>query len=131
MTQRYGIDTSVLVWLITGAPPDAYLHCVNRLSALVAGGAEIFASKKDVGEAFVAVRHHYSVAAVYARTELSEALRSGLVAPMNGRAVIEALEASSGPGLFDRLNADDYTRRGLAILTLDRMMAGLSDFRPL
>ena len=42
MTRRYGIDTSVLVRLITGAPPDAFAHCVNRLRALVAGGSEIF-----------------------------------------------------------------------------------------
>ena len=97
MTQRYGIDTSVLVWLITGAPPDAYLYCVNRLSALVAGGAEIFASKQDVGEAFVAVRHHYGVATVDARTELSKALRSGLVVPMNGRAVIEPWKHPAAP----------------------------------
>ena len=131
MTQRYGIDTSVLVRLITGAPPDAYAHCVNRLSALVVGGAEIFASNQVIGEAFVAVRHHYVVAAVDARSELSQALRSGLVAPWTGRAAFEALEASGGPGLFDRLIADDYTRRGLAILTLDRKMAGLPDVRPL
>ena len=104
---------------------------MNRLSALVAGGAEIFASNQVIGETFVAVRHHYGVAAVDARSELSKALRSGLVAPMNGRAIIEALEASGGPGLFDRLIADDYTRHGLAILTLDRKMAGLPDVRPL
>lgn len=131
MTRRYGIDTSVLVRLITGAPPDAYTHCVNRLSALVAGGAEIFASNQVIGEAFVAVRHHYGVAAVDARTELSKALRSGLATPLNGRAVFEALEASGAPGLFDRLIADDYTRRGLTVLTLDRKMAGLPDARPL
>ena len=69
MTRRYGIDTSVLVRLITGAPPDLYAHCVNRLSALVAGGAEIFASNQVVGEAFVEVRHHYGGAAVAARAE--------------------------------------------------------------
>lgn len=84
-----------------------------------------------VGEAFVAVQHHYGVAAVDARSELSKALRSGLVAPMNGRAVIVALEASSGPGLFDRLIADDYTRRGLEVLTLDRRMASLPGVRKL
>ena len=50
---------------------------------------------------------------------------------MDGLAVIEAVESSSGPGLFDRLIADDYTRRDLAILTLDRKMAGLPDVRPL
>ena len=131
MTRRYGIDTSVLVRLITGAPPDAFAHCVNRLRTLVAGGAEIFASNQVIGEAFVAVRHHYAVAAVDARSELSKALRSGLVAPLNGRAVFEALEATGGPGFFDRLITDDYTRRGMTILTLDRKMAGLPGVRPI
>ena len=131
MTRRYGIDTSVLVRLITGAPPDAYAHCVKRLSALVVSGAEIFASNQVIGEAFVAVRHHYGVAAVDARSELSKALRSGLVAPMNGRSVIVALEASGGPGLFDRLIADDYSQVGLEVLTLDRGMASLTGVRQL
>ncbi len=131
MTRRYAIDTSVLVRLITGTPPDAYAHCVKRLSALVVSGAEIFASNQVVGEAFVAVQHHYGVPALDARSELSKALRSGLVAPMNGRAVVVALEASSGPGLFDRLIADDYTRRGLEVLTLDRRMTSLPGVRKL
>lgn len=56
-------------------------------------------------------------------------LRSGLLSPLNGRAVFEALEASGSPGLFDRLIADDYTRAGLEVLTLDRRMATLADVR--
>ena len=127
MIRRYGIDTSVLVRLVTGTPPDAYSRCVERLHALIGSGAEIFASNQVIGEAFVAVQHHYGVSAVDARAELSKALRSGLVAPMNGRAVIEALEAAGGPGLFDRLIADDYARADLHVLTLDRKMAGLPD----
>ena len=127
MTRRYGIDTSVLVRVVTGTPPDAYSRCVERLHALVGSGAEIFASNQVIGEAFVAVQHHYGVSAVDARAELSKALRSGLVAPLNGRAVIEALEAAGGPGLFDRLIADDYARADLHVLTLDRKMAGLPD----
>ena len=127
MIRRYGIDTSVLVRLVTGTPPDAYSRCVERLHALIGSGAEIFASNQVIGEAFVAVQHHYGVSAVDARAELSKALRSGLVAPMNGRAVIEALEAVGGPGLFDRLIADDYARVDLHVLTLDRKMAGLPD----
>lgn len=127
MTRRYGIDTSVLVRLVTGTPPDAYSRCVERLHALVGSGAEIFASNQVIGEAFVAVQHHYGVSAVDARAELSKALRSGLVAPLNGRAAIEALEAAGGPGLFDRLIADDYARADLHVLTLDRKMAGLPD----
>ena len=127
MTRRYGIDTSVLVRLVTGTPPDAYSRCVERLHAMVGSGAEIFASNQVIGEAFVAVQHHYGVSAVDARAELSKALRSGLVAPLNGRTVIEALEAAGGPGLFNRLIADDYARADLHVLTLDQKMAGLPD----
>ena len=125
MTPRYGIDTSVLVRLLTGTPPDAYSRCVERLLALVGSGAEVFASNQVIGETFVAVQHHYGVSAADARSELSKALRSGLVAPLNGRTVIEALEATGGPGLFDRLIADDCARADLHVLTLDRKMASL------
>lgn len=125
MTRRYGIDTSVLVRLVTGTPPDAYSRCVERLHALVGSGAEIFASNQVIGEAFVAVQHHYGISAADARSELLKTLRSGLVAPMNGRAVIAALEASGGPGLFDRLIADEYSRAGMEVLTLDRKMTAL------
>ncbi len=131
MDLRYGIDTSVLVRLITGEPPDAFEHCVERLNALVVSGAEIFASNQVIGEAYVAVQHHYDVSETEARSELSRALTSGLVAPLNGRAVIEALEASGGPGLFDRLIADDYSRADLRVLTLDRRMATLPNIRQL
>ena len=76
-----------------------------------------------------------STTTAYLQSDASAAilgvLRSGLVAPMNGRAVIAALEASIGPGLFDRLIADDYHRAGLEVLTLDRQMAGLPHARRL
>ena len=131
MTRRYGIDTSVLVRLLTGLPPDAYSRCVERLRALVVGGAEIFASNQVIGETFVAVQHHYGVSAADTRAELSKALRSGLVAPLNGQAIFTALEASGGPGLFDRLIIDEYARAGLEVLTLDRKMAALPAARRL
>ena len=121
----------MLVRLITGEPSDAFAHCVERLNALVVSGAEIFASNQVIGEAYVAVQHHYHVSETDARSELSRALTSGLVSPLNGRAVIEALETSGGPGLFDRLIADDYSCADLQVLTLDRRMATLPDVRQL
>ena len=132
MTSRYGIDTSVLVRLITGRPADAFADCVERLRTLVESeGAEIFASNQVVGEAYVAVQHHYGISGPDARAALLGSLQSGLVSLLNGRTVLAALEASGGPGLFDRLIADDYHRAGLETLTLDRKMAGLPGARAL
>lgn len=127
MTRRFGIDTSVLVRLLTGEPREDFLDCVAGLIALVEHeGSELFASNQVIGEAYVAVQHHYGVSKREARAGLIEVLRSGLVSPLNGRAVFEALEADGGPGLFDRLIADDCSRAGLEVLTLDRRMADLA-----
>ena len=132
MTKRFGIDTSVLVRLLTGDPEAGFARCVGALTALVEeGGAEILASNQVIGEAYVAVRHHYGVSKPDARTGLLDVLRSGLVAPLNGGAVLAAVEASEGAGLLDRLIADDYARAGLEVLTMDRKMAALDGARRL
>ena len=132
MTPRYGIDTSVLVRLLTGEPPEDFERCVDRLRGLIEDdGAEVFASNQVIGEAYIAVQHHYRVSKADARAGLKDVLRSGLVSPLNGRAVIDALEAAAGPGLFDRLIADEYSRSGVEVLTLDRKMASLPGVRGL
>ncbi len=129
---RYGIDTSVLVRLLTGEPPEDFEHCVSRLRALIENnGAEVFASNQVIGEAYIAVQHHYGVSKTDARAGLTDVLRSGLAAPLNGRAVFEALEAVDGPGLFDRLITDEYSRAGVEVLTLGRKMASLPGVRGL
>ena len=132
MALQYGVDTSVLVRLVAREPQGDFEHCVRRLVALMEErGCEIFASNQAIGEAYAALMHYYGVISADARTGLRDALTSGLVAPLNGPAVIEALSASGGPGLFDRLIADDYSRAGLETLTLDRKMATLSNVRRL
>lgn len=127
MTQPYGIDTSVLVRLVTAEPERDFQHCVDELRVLIEErGAEIFASNQVVGEAYIVLQHHYGISPADARSSLEDVLTSGMVAPLNGRSVIMALEASGGPGVFDRLIADGYSHSGLETLTLDRQMAQLS-----
>ena len=110
MIRRYGIDTSVLVRLLTRDPEKDFAYCVSKLRDLIdEPSSEIFVSNQVVGEAYVDVQHHYGVSKADARVPLLDALRSGLVSPLNGRSVIDALEACGGPGLFGRLIADDYS----------------------
>ena len=132
MTARFGIDTSILVRLVSGDPEDSFEQCVRKLTALIErDDAEIFASNQVIGEAYVALQHHYGVTKPEARAALLSVLKSGMVAPLNGAGVVEALEAESGCGLLDRLIADDYRRAGLITFTLDRKMAALRDVRRL
>ncbi len=126
MTQRFGIDTSVLVRLLTGEPEADYALCVSKLRALIEDeDAELFASNQVIGEAYIAVQHHYGVSKDEARDGLLNVLRSGLVAPLNGGSALAAIDARQGAGLPDRLITDDYARVGLPVLTLDRKMSAL------
>ena len=132
MTPRFGIDTSVLVRLAVGEPESDFRHAVEALQSMVENeGREIFASNQVIGEAYVTIQHHYGVSDTDTRAALVNVLTSGLVAPLNGQAVIQALQSPESPGLFDRLIADDYSRGGLETLTLDRRMANLPNVRRL
>ena len=126
MTPRYGIDTSILVRLLTGRPEDTYLACRSALQRLIEDrGVRIFASNMVIGEAYVAVQHHYGVTKEDARDGLLKVLQSGLVSPLHGRSVLTAVTSRSGAGLLDRLIADDYQRAELVTFTLDRRMSRL------
>lgn len=130
MPASYGIDTSILMRLVTGDPEDGFERCVRALAKLVERtDVQIHASNQVIGEAYVAVQHHYGVSKADARAGLVSVLKSGIVMPLNGATVFAALEAMSGCGLLDRLIADDYRRAGLVTLTLDRKMAALPDAR--
>ena len=132
MTARFGIDTSILVRLATGDPEEGFERCVRALTALIErDDAEVFASTQVIGEAYVALQHHYGVSKPDARAALASVLKSGLVSPLNGAAVFPALETHTGCGLLDRLIADDYRRAELITLTLDRKMAALPQARRL
>ena len=132
MTQRYGIDTSALMRLLTGSPPEEYERCRQQLTKMVEQeDAEIFASNQVIGEAYIALQHHYGVPKDSARSALTTVLTSGLVSPLNGHAVLAALAELGGPGLLDRLIAEDYSRSVSQTLTLDRRMATLPTVRRL
>ena len=125
-----GIDTSVLARLLTGLPPEQYELCDRELTRLVEEeGAAVLASNQVIGETFITVQHHYGLTGSQARAGLLRIFTSGIVAPLNSRAVLDALAASTGPGLFDRLIANDYSRAGVETLTLDVGMASLPGVR--
>ncbi|HTQ99776.1 MAG TPA: PIN domain-containing protein [Candidatus Acidoferrum sp.] len=126
MTPSYGIDTSVLVRLVTGDPAAGFQRTVAKLSHLVEQqGASIYASNQVIGETYIALQHHYGIDKADARAGLLDVLRSGLVSAMNGASALAALQAKTGCGLLDRLIHDDYSQHDFTTLTLDRKMGRL------
>ena len=125
MTGRFGIDTSVLLRLVTGEPERDLERCLTGLAAVVEAGGEIVVSNQVLGEAYIVLQQYYGTSKPAARSALLEVLRRGLVAPLNGQSVFDVLDASGGPGLVDRLIVDGYSNDDAETLTLDRRMAGL------
>lgn len=129
--QLIGIDTSILVRLVTGLPAVAHSDCVERLRSLIDEGAEIFASNQVIGETYIVLQHHYGATKKHARKEIHNTLTSGLVSPLSGQDSLDALTADGGAGLLDRLITIDYAQAGLDTVTLDRKMASLPETRQL
>lgn len=126
MPRRCGIDTSILVRLATGEPAHEFDRVVAALTHLVeVDHVALFASHMVIGEAYVALQHHYAVSKPEAKAALRSVLTSGLVAPSGGDAVLEALASHRGCGLLDRLIVLQYGTDELSTLTLDRKMAAL------
>jgi hypothetical protein len=127
MNHRYGIDTSVFVRLLTGDPDSDYRKTLRAFEKRLEAEpqAEFFVSNQVIGEAYIALQHHYAVPKDDAKSALYDVLTSGLCAPLNGASVLTALKTETGCGLLDRLIADDYATRGIKALTNDRKMAAL------
>ena len=128
MSRRFGIDTSIFVRLLTGDPADQYARTVGDLERLIEAepDSEIFVSNQVIGDAYIVLQHHYGVSKIHAREAIGVLFESGLVAPLNGRSVLEMLASSGGCGLLDRLIANDYNQRSVSVATPDRRMARLS-----
>lgn len=126
MTRRFGIDTSLLVRLATGEPEAEFARIVRLLTRWVeVEHHSLVAAPMVIGEAYIALQHHYGVSKAEARRALRSVLTSGLVAPSGGQPVLDALAAVRGAGLMDRLIALQYEAEGVETLTLDRKMAAL------
>jgi hypothetical protein len=128
MPQRCGIDTSILVQLATGEPAQDFDRVVAALTHLVeVDHLALFTSHMVIGEAYVALQHHYAVSKPDAKAALRSVLTSGLVAPWGGDPVLDVLATNRGCGLLDRLIALQYSVDDLTTVTLDRKMAALPE----
>lgn len=128
MSHRYEIDTSVFVRLLSGDPEAEYEKTVARFEKRLEAEprAEFFVSNQVIGEAYIALQHHYGITKDTAKTAILSVLTSGLCSPLNGASVISTLQSDHDCELLDRLIADDYDCRGLKVLTNDRKMGRLS-----
>ena len=119
-----GLDTSVVLRLLTGQPSDQATVARDRLQLAVAAGEEVLVTDLVLGEVYFALQHHYGVAKEPARTAIAAMLRSGAVVPDPADAGL-AFEATKGAGILDRLMHARHRAAQATTLTFDRKTAAL------
>lgn len=122
-----GLDTSVVLRLLVGTPPDA----AEVARAFVAAAASpVFVSDLVVSETYYALKHHYAIPHAEAVHALSAFIADVRVQCSGvAKSVLAALSsrtaAKSAPGLLDHLIHADYARDGFRLVTFDRQLSRL------
>lgn len=111
---KAGLDTSVVVRLLTGEPEDLALEAMRHVAERFGAGDRLLVSDLVLTETYYALQHHYGVP----KTEVLATLRAFLATPeveTTGEAA-EVLETpgleSAKPGFIDRVVYRDYRRSG-------------------
>ncbi len=122
-TALFGLDTSVVLRVLTGEPPAQAAVAFDLLSDLRARGDRVTVADVVVAEAYFALHWHYGVPKAEAVEALREFLESGMVAPESGGCAVETLKGMRGvghkPGFVDRLIHAQYGRHGARLLSFE------------
>ncbi len=126
-----GIDTSVVMRLLTGQPTPQAAVATEYLAKIECAGAAVFVSNLVVSEAYFACNYHY-------RMPKGEVLR-GLLALLSQPtfvvhpALLDLLAAedlaTAKPGFLDRLIHAEYTGADLPLVTFEKSAQRLPDSR--
>jgi len=130
---RVGLDTSVLLRLLTGEPEALAALAARRVEANLLAGDTVIVSDLVVSEAYFALQHHFGLSKAEAIGVLREFLRqSGSVATGSAHAVLATPNlAVAEPGLVDRLIHAEYMRVADEMLTFERSAVRLPGARVL
>jgi predicted nucleic acid-binding protein len=119
-----GLDTSVVLRLLTGQPAREGAVARRRLEQAVSEGEPIVVTDLVLGEAHFALHYHYGVPKHDARERILAMLRSNVLLAAPPEAV-NAFEAAGGAGVVDRLIHERHRALKAVTLTFDRKMAAL------
>jgi predicted nucleic-acid-binding protein len=111
-SERFGLDTSVVLRLIVGEPESLALRAAQFVDEAARTGAHLVASNLVVCETYFALHAHYGVPKRKALAVLVQMLTDGPVRAEAGSPIVEVLQAALGgvqkPGFVDRLIHAEY-----------------------
>ncbi len=125
-----GLDTSVVVRLLVGSPPDLAQAALGFVRQSRIDGVRVVVSDLVVSEAYFALHAHYDVPKTVAIEALHEMLDSDFVEPADGPGILTVLAAavrsSAKPGFVDRLIHDQYRRASARMATFEHAAGRLA-----
>ena len=116
-----GLDTSVVLRLLTGQPADLAAIAQRRLEQAHADGDTVIVTDVVLAECYYALVHHYEFDKEQARHLLHLMAHSGTVT-LEPAEVRAALDKSPGAGLVDKLILHRYRALQATTLTFDRAL---------
>lgn len=132
---KLGIDTSVLLRLLVGEPPDQAEVALEALEEWTAGGGSIVVSRLVLAETYYALQHHYDVPKQQALRQLLAFAKSSWVT--SDSLAIDTLStprlATVKPGFVDRLIYAEYRfeKRAELMVTFDKAAGKLDGIQVL
>lgn len=125
---KYGLDTSVVVRLLTEDPPDQAAVAAEWIANCRVNGEPPMLTDLVVAEAYFALQTHYGVSKRDALAALRELLESGDVVA-SGQALRVLREtpalATAKPGFLDRIIHAEIAAPGARMLTFEKSAAKL------
>lgn len=123
-----GLDTSFIIRLLTGDPPDQAAKAQEWLERCLQRGDRPQVTDMVIVEAYFALQSHYYVPKVEALQALQKLLESGDVKPAGF--ALEVMQktpnlASAKPGFVDRIIHAETRSRGCQLLTFEKASAKL------
>jgi predicted nucleic acid-binding protein len=119
-----GLDTSVVLRLLTGEPVRQANVALAFLGELKAHGRRAVVSDLVVSETYFALQAHYEVPKKAAVRALLEFLQSGFAEEEENGAAVEALgsisTSSQKPGFVDRMIHAQYGKIPAALVTFEK-----------
>ncbi len=130
---KIGLDTSIVLRLLTGEPEHLAMAAVRRVESSLRGGDTVLVSDLVVSEAYFALQHHYGLSKARAIGVLGEFLRQGAIEAAGSAQAVLAMPnlAMARPGLLDRLIHAEYLRVADEMLTFEKSAARLPRARVL
>lgn len=126
---KAGLDTSVLMRLLTGQPAPLAVLAREYLAGVEESGSVVFVSNLVVSEAYFACQHHYRMPKAEVLAGLATLLSQPTFVVQPALLELLAIDglATAKPGFLDRLIHTEYAASRLTLVTCEKAATRLSD----